>query len=238
MMRWFRGWICLLFIAHAALAQKAPVSPDTLLLWISAGAADSQLEHVASNPFLDCRVTPQFAAVMRKAGAAPKLIQNLHSQNAPKTSCVASAGITKLSVLVHEKNYAAAEDQARALLQNDSDNSWLHFVLGSVLRDEDRIDDAFDEFTQSCKLTPGAPETHLQLAYLFYRQDDPENAIAEARTGLSMDPKSALGYRYLGLALYGDSQYDAALHAFEESLLRDPENADVYYDMGITLRDQ
>ena len=35
-----------------------------------------------------------------------------------------------------------------------------------------------------------------------------------------------------------NAQYAAAVHAFHESLARQPNNADVYYDLGITLRDK
>jgi tetratricopeptide (TPR) repeat protein len=38
--------------------------------------------------------------------------------------------------------------------------------------------------------------------------------------------------------LYADGQYSATIHAFHESLARQPNSADVYYDMGITLRDR
>jgi len=62
------------------------------------------------------------------------------------------------------------------------------------------------------------------------------------RRGYQMDPANAEAYRYLGLALYADGHYDAALHAFDEALAREPANslanADVYFDMGIAHRDQ
>ncbi len=84
---------------------------------------------------------------------------------------------------------------------------------------------------------PGLSDVHGRLAYLFYRSDDADSAIAEARTALSIDPKNAVAYRFLGLGLYSNGKYTAAVHAFRESLAREPNNADVYYDMGITLRD-
>ena len=82
---------------------------------------------------------------------------------------------------------------------------------------------------------PDLPENHSSLAYIFYRLDDGPNAIAEARTALSMDPQNAEAYQFLGLALYSNGQYAAAVHAFDESLARDAANADTYYDLGITL---
>ena len=108
---------------------------------------------------------------------------------------------------------------------------------------QDRFDEALDEFTEA--VAPQCrrfPETHNQLSYFFYRTEDSDNALAEARTALSIDPANAEAYRYLGLALYADGHYEAALHAFEKSLQREPAdslaNADVYFDMGITQRDK
>ena len=152
----------------------------------------------------------------------------------------------QIAAQVREKNYPAAEDTLRRELQgnpaDDANRALLHFVLGTVLRREDRFDEALDEFTESSRLMPGFPEVHSQLSYLFYRTDNPADALAEARTALSIDPANAEGYRYLGLALYADGHYDAALHAFEEALTREPAgsvaSADVYFDMGITHRDQ
>jgi tetratricopeptide (TPR) repeat protein len=209
--------------------------------------------------------TRQCTRALQKAGADSGLIQSLLRQSpdpksgsksgselGPKAGChdapcACSSPAAQVAALVHEKNFDAAEDKIRALLRDDAatsspNNAALHFVLGTVLRREERFDDALDEITESSRLMPGFPETHSQFAYLFYRTEDAEDALAEARTALSMDPANAEAYRYLGLALYAEGQYDAALHAFEESLAREPAgslaNADVYFDMGITHRDQ
>ncbi len=48
-----------------------------------------------------------------------------------------------------------------------------------------------------------------------------------------MDFKDAEAYRMLGLGHYANEEYPAALNAFQESLARDPGNADVYYEMGL-----
>ncbi|MGD0600117.1 MAG: tetratricopeptide repeat protein [Terriglobales bacterium] len=196
--------------------------------------------------------TRQCTRALQKAGADSGLIQSLLRQSpdpksgsksgsepGPKASrhdvaCACSSPAAQVAALVHEKNFEAAEDKLRAQLRDDAGTSpqnkaALHFVLGTVLRRADRFDDALDEITESSRLMPGFPETHSQFAYLFYRTEDAEDALAEARTALSMDPANAEAYRYLGLA-------------FEESLAREPAgslaNADVYFDIGITHRDQ
>jgi len=218
---------------------------------------------------LSCPVTSQCnrqcTRAMQKAGADPALIQSLtrrslaRQSDDPKAapepgprasrqhvSCVCSTPAAEVAALVHDKDFDDAENKIRALLHDDAGNAatqaLLHFVLGNILLRQDQFDEALDEFTESSGLMPGFPETHSQLSYLFYRTDDAEDAVAEARTALSIDPANAEAYRYLGLALYAGGHYDAALHAFDESLQREPANslanADVYFDMGITHRDQ
>jgi tetratricopeptide (TPR) repeat protein len=181
--------------------------------------------------------------------------RSLGQKQATTPTCTCSIPAAQIAALVRDGNFNAAEDHIRAMLSADSPNTdsaaratgdarnaLLHFVLGTILRRQERFDEALDEFTESARLAPGFPETHSQLSYLFYRTDDANNALAEARTALSIDPANAEAYRYLGLALYADGHYDAALHAFDESLKREPAaslaNADVYFDMGITYRDQ
>jgi len=213
---------------------------------------------------ISCHASTQCTRALQKAGADAGLIQSLvrlssdqgsdrnpnRKAGAP-ASCACSSPAAQVAALVHDKNFNAAEDRIRTLLHNKANDALpndispnialLHFVLGTVLRHQDRFDEALDEFTESSRLMPGFPETHSQISYFFYRTDDSDDALAEARTALSMDPANAEAYRYLGLSLYAKGHYDAALHAFEESLQREPSgslaNADVYFDTGITHRD-
>jgi tetratricopeptide (TPR) repeat protein len=216
---------------------------------------------------VSCQATTQCTRALQKAGADAALIQSLTRRNPVQSSNQASkqspnqsparkpaadssacsSPAAQLAAPIHDRNFGAAEDKVNTMLREDTDTApsnraLLHFVLGTILRRQERFDEALDAFTESSHLMPSFPETHSQLSYLFYRTDDSEDALAEARTALSIDPANAEGYRYLGLALYADGQYDAALHAFDEAIAREPAgsvaNADVYFDMGITQRDK
>jgi tetratricopeptide (TPR) repeat protein len=257
----------LLLLAAASLhAEQAPppAVSDAVFLWLAGGISNARVERLiqtqnAQTPSqtraLSCQSTSQCTRALQKAGADSELIQSLvgrrsNRKPAADSACVCSSPAAQVAALVHDKNFDAAENKVLALLRddanhdtgNDANNALLNFVLGTILRREDRFDEALDAFTEASRLLPGFPETHSQLSYLFYRMDDPEAALAEARTALSMDTANAEAYRYLGLALYADGHYDAALHAFDEALDHEPAgslaNADVYFDMGITHRDQ
>jgi tetratricopeptide (TPR) repeat protein len=262
--RCFLRWLLLVVAAGSLRAEPAPPAPtsDSIFLGLAGDISSARIERLAmaENRTFSCHVASQSiqqcTRALQRAGADASLIQSLVGRGSGRkpaanasSACSCSGPASLVAALVHDKNFDAAEDKVRALLRdsNDNDNAsqnsaLLHFVLGTLLRREERFDEALDEFTESSRLMPGFPETHSQLSYLFYRTDDSEAALAEARTALSMDPANAEAYRYLGLALYAGGHYDAALHAFEEALGREPEgslaNADVYFDMGITHRDQ
>jgi tetratricopeptide (TPR) repeat protein len=237
-------WLLLLLVAGSLRAEQTPSTPasDAIFLWLAGGISGARIERLVETwgeaETLTCPATSQCnrqcARALQKAGADAALIKSLVGHSAdPKAgldsqsktsrqqaSCTCGSPAAQVAALVHDKDFDAAESKIRALIHDDAgdgENQALHhFVLGNILRREDRFDEALDEFMESSRLLPGFPETHSQLSYLFYRTDDAENALAEARTALSMDPANAEAYRYLGLALYAEGHYDAALHAFEE----------------------
>lgn len=264
--------LLLLLATNWLHAEQVPAtSPcDSIFLWLAGGISSARVERLAETPSpriqktkssdqsrnLSCRITPECTRALRAAGADDVLIHRLAKvdstrNSSPKVKVARSCSgpAAQIAALVHDKKFDAAQDKTSALIRDHvnaddalSNSALLHFVLGTILRQQNRFDEALDEFTESSLLMPGFPETHSQLSYLFYRTDDSDNALAEARTALSIDPANAEAYRYLGLALYADGHYDAALHAFDESLVREPEgsvaNADVYFDMGVTHHDQ
>ena len=268
MKRGWLTWLLLVLVAGSLRAEQSPPgsSLDEVFLWLAGGISNARIQRLLAtgeSHNLACCVKTSCIPALEKAGASRGLIQILERQSKaaqdpthPSTSdpngtplnqqqrqpekpyCACSSAAAAIAALVHSKDWNAAEDKLHALLRDDPANASLLFVLGTVLRDQERFDEALDAFTESAHLAPAFPETHSQLSYLFYRVDDPGNALAEARTALSMDPANAEAYRYLGLALYAQGHYEAALNAYEKSLEREPENADVYFDIGITERDK
>jgi protein O-GlcNAc transferase len=229
-----------LLAAGSVQAEQTPssTSQEALFYWLAGEISSPRIQRLTAERGLSCHLTAQYMAALKRAGADAGLIQRLGREQTAAAACSSSGSIAQIAAFVHDRQFDAAENAIRALLRDDTRNPLLYFVLGTILREQDQPEDAIEAFTESARLMPGFPETHGQLSYLFYRLDDSANALAEARTALSMDPKNAEAYRYLGLALYAKGNYDAALHAFEESLEREPDKPDVYFDMGVTLRDQ
>jgi len=232
-------FFCLAAIAAADSVDTKSVDPTQVLAWLTAGISNSRLIRLVHERGINFVPTESEIRTLESAGADEKLVLALKRV---KSGIVRDArpsiqpALEQASVDAHGRRYHEAELQLRTALRSDSQNAAIHFALAAMLRQQEQWDDAFDELTLSTQLMPDFPENHSSFAYIFYRLDDGPNAIAEARTALSMDPQNAETYQYLGLGLYSNGQYSAAVHAFAESLVRDADNPDTYYDMGIALQ--
>lgn len=238
------------YCSEAGSVDSSPVNTTQLTAWLMAGVSSGRLARLVGERGLATLPTRTELRQVEAAGADKDLVRVLVSgkvQSANVGEPISDA-LVKAAAETHQQKYHEAELDLREVLRSDAsrsggDSSALHFALGTLLRQQEQWDDAYDELTQATQLMPGLPENHSALAYLFYRLDDGPNAIAEARTALSLDPKNAEAYQFLGLGLYSSGQYAAAVHAYTEALARshnndhdnDHDNADTYYDMGIAL---
>lgn len=224
-------------ICAAATLDARPITNTELVAWLTGGVSSGRMVRLVDERGLARSLSKDQLRQLEAIGAEANLIRTLKAAKAQAGGAgePISPVLMKAAIAAHEQRYHDAELQLRKALDSDSENAALHFALGSMLRQQEQWDDAFDEVTQSAHLMPDFPENHVSLAYIFYRIDDGPNAIAEARTALSMDTQNAEGYQFLGLGLYSNGQYKAAVHAYAESLARDAGNADTYYDMGIAL---
>jgi tetratricopeptide (TPR) repeat protein len=222
----------------AASNELKPVSNTQLIAWLTGGISSGRLTRLVEERGIVRVPTKQELSQLQAAGAEEDLIRSLGNSRAGAgdgAGLPIPATLLQAATAARQQRYHEAELLLRQSLQSDSENAALHFALGTMLRQQEQWDDAFDEITQSARFMPDLPENHNSFAYIFYRLDDGPNAIAEARTALSMDPRNSEAYQFLGLGLFSNGQYGAAVHAFAEALVHDPGNADTYYDMGIAL---
>jgi len=238
-----KGLSVFLFLLSVSLAahssESQPVSPAQLMAWLTAGVSSTRLIHVIQERGIAGVPGKEQIRQLESAGADATLVRALTnlkpSAAAASSTSEISPALVQAAAEARAERFHGAELALRQALISDPENAALHFALGTMLRQQERWDEAIDEITRSAQLMPDFPENHGSLAYIFYRLDDPSDSIAEARTALSMDPQNAEAYQFLGLALFSDGQYKAAVHALVESLGRDASNPDTYYDLGITL---
>jgi tetratricopeptide (TPR) repeat protein len=220
-----KGLSILLFLGVSIVAtcsESQPVSSAQLMAWLTAGVPCNRLVRLVQERGMATALGKEQLRQFESAGADAKLIHvltNVKLTASAASSIAAStseipAALVRAALDAHAGHFHEAEQSLREALKSDPQNGSLHFALGAMLRQQERWDDAFDEVAAAAQAMPDLPENHSSFAYIFYRLDDGANSIAEARS---------------------TGQYPAAVHAYMESLARDENNPDTYYDLGIAL---
>ena len=202
--------------ADSRPADVQPVTTTQLTAWLTGGVSSERLARLATERRLATLPTQNEIEQMELAGAGKDLVKVLRSGNveSARVGPAIPAALVKAASEARQQRFHEAELLLRGVVAADGQNSALHFALGVMLRQQEQWDDAYDELGLALKLMPALSENHSAMAYLFYRLDDGPNSIAEARTALSIDPKNAEAYQYLGLGHYSLGQYQAAVNAY------------------------
>jgi len=122
---------------------------------------------------------------------------------------------------VDTKLIHAAMDQLEAALRMDPRNDSAYVDLGfcyGVLRDGDN---AVDMYHKATVLNPSA-NNFLELADVYMRVGDSEDALLAANAGLIKDPTNARLYNAKGMALNDLQRFDEAEDAWEKALKLNP----------------
>lgn len=91
------------------------------------------------------------------------------------------------------------------------------------------------EFERAIELNPKYAPAHQRYAeLLFYKLGRLEEALAEARAAVDLEPLEPYYNRYLGTMLFYARQYNAAIEQFQRVLEIDPNYSDVWIWFTIT----
>src|SRR5215471_14292230 len=144
--------ICLLLLAttavHSSELSSQPVTTTQLAAWLIGGVSSARLSRLVKKRGLATLPTQRELRDLESAGAGRELIAAASPGNALSArigpsipTVLLKAGDDSRAQRLHE-----AEVELRRLSFADDDNSALHFVLGVILRGQDKFDDAYEEF--------------------------------------------------------------------------------------------
>jgi len=77
--------------------------------------------------------------------------------------------------------------------------------------------------------------SYARAAWEFLKSNDYQGAERQARKALELNPKSADGHHFLGLALFGARQHDEAIRHLSEAAKLQPDVADIQTELGVVL---
>src|SRR5258706_2323544 len=133
-------------------------------------------------------------------------------------------------------NDEAAAELSNSLTSADA-KSEIGFVMGEVLINMQRIDQAGQVYSQILSDNPDFPEVHTRLSFTFLESGDVQDALREAKVALKENPDDAVAHLNAGLSLRQMRNSDAAKAEFQESIRSKPDYSLAYMDLGILLDD-
>jgi Flp pilus assembly protein TadD len=129
-------------------------------------------------------------------------------------------------------------DEARAdyqkALEMDPNSASAHFNLAVTFVQAGAFGEAEAHYRQALAGRPTA-ETHNGLGYVLAREGRTDEAIAEFRKAIDVDPKFTPAYNNLADTLAKQGKLEEAVHYYELSLAEKP-SASVYNALGVVLR--
>lgn len=136
--------------------------------------------------------------------------------------------------------YAQNEiDEALKLLKSKGEEyrtaeDWL--IIGNILQDKDRIDEAVYMFKKSIEKDPKYYKAHYNLGYIYLIQDRPNMALAEFKKAVKYKDNFAYGYYNMGCAYLKLKQYGSAKYNFFRAVDLKNDEPMFYYNLAYTYK--
>lgn len=136
--------------------------------------------------------------------------------------------------------YAQNEiDEALKLLKSKGEEyrtaeDWL--IIGNILQDKDRIDEAVYMFKKSIEKDPKYYKAHYNLGYIYLIQDKPNMALEEFKKAVKYKDNFAYGYYNMGCAYLKLKQYGSAKYNFFRAVDLKNDEPMFYYNLAYTYK--
>ncbi len=136
-----------------------------------------------------------------------------------------SAHLGRAQLLYHQSRYDAAEREVRQALLAQPQDAYAHALLGLCLMRQDKLPEAQDETEQAIVLTPDEGFPHYCRSVVLNHRRKYAEAEASAREAVTIDPTNPDFYAQLGVTLFHQKDWQAALDACENGLQYDAEHS-------------
>jgi tetratricopeptide (TPR) repeat protein len=133
---------------------------------------------------------------------------------------------------------AQAEDCYRQVLVVQPNHADALHLLGVLAHQGGRPEVAIDLIRLALRQHDKNPVFHINLAVVLREQGNADEAIAECRKAVELQPDLADANSVLGAALRDQGKLDQSIAASRLAIRYNPQHADAYSNLGAALRDQ
>ncbi|PZV17506.1 MAG: hypothetical protein DCF22_03530 [Leptolyngbya sp.] len=149
------------------------------------------------------------------------------------------APISITTALDHQRagRMAEAEQVYRSLLQQQPESIDALNLLGALLHERGRYDEALTYFEQVLTLRPAA-ESHNSVAIVLKAQGNYSAAVEQYRKALALKPNQPEVMSNLGNALKESGSAEDAIACYRDAIALNPNYAEAHNNLGISYKEQ
>ena len=168
--------------------------------------------------------------VLLLAPASKVAGQTVPSPNAK--SLAIESHFTAAQQAQHDKDYATAEREYRAVLALAPDFAEVHMNLGLVYQLQDRSTEAIAEFRRALKIKPGLAGANFFLGVDYCKWGEGAKAIPYLKAALQAEPGRSDTWLWLATAQEMSGELQAEVATLQRALELQPKDVDVFYLLG------
>ncbi|MFO1513600.1 MAG: tetratricopeptide repeat protein [Verrucomicrobiota bacterium] len=117
-----------------------------------------------------------------------------------------------------------------------TDNYLAVTLLGSLLSQEGKVDEAIDYFHRAMRYKPGYPEAHFFLGHAYDQQGKWDEAVVEYQKALWFKPTQEQTHFFLGVTLTKQNKLTEAVDHYEAALKLKPDSAVTHNNLARLLQ--
>jgi len=131
-----------------------------------------------------------------------------------------------------KSDFPRSDEFAGRLLRHYGQEPNVHYFRGTLLRLQQKLDPAAEEFQKELQISPRHAPALTELAASRVEAGRPAEALTPARRAVALDPKSARAHYILGWALLETGSYQESAHELEIAKGLAPESSRVRFALS------
>ena len=137
------------------------------------------------------------------------------------------------TVYAEKKLYTQALEEYLTALRLEPDSATAHYNLACFLATHAH-EMAIEQYKDAIAQDPEYPDAHLNLGMTYADLDQRDEAKAEFKAAIELEPADALARHELAAMLMDEGDYRSAITLLNEVVRLEPENYEGWLDLGIS----
>jgi tetratricopeptide (TPR) repeat protein len=146
---------------------------------------------------------------------------------------LAAQDLGEAEQLCKSGQYDRAEAMLRPIVSAQPDNAKANYLLGVALIEQNKIDEAGQEFSKAAALSYAPDQVKVGLGRVYLQRQQNDQALAALNEAVAANPDNVDAYLYRGIAHANRSEFKESVQDLEKVIQMQPDNAKAHYYAGL-----